>query len=218
MRTTLFAATTLAVASLGVPPAHALLISSASAPGLAVGACGATDGGSGSLSASCSGGAFSNLAITASGPPLVPAPDLSVTALTVTTAAGSFPTTLDVTVSSQGFAFAGGPVEAILTINNLIGDDAGPFTLTASTPVGSETHTFTASGTDHVGPVNLGAFTTDAAEFALTFSGGAQSVDATIEIVGVTPAPEPASLALMGVGLLGLGMIRLTRKSTGLNG
>src|SRR4029077_6683283 len=140
MKTLLLAATAICLAL----PAHALLISTASAPGLALGACGATDAGSGSINTSCSGGIFSNIALTASGPPILNAPDLTATALTVTTTgAGQGPGTLDVDLSSQGFNFLGGPVTALFTINNLIGGGAGPFILSASAPVGTITHTFT---------------------------------------------------------------------------
>jgi hypothetical protein len=62
--------------------------------------------------------------------------------------------------------------------------------------------------------VNLGAFTNDSAHFVLTFGASAlpQSIDATIEIQGVT-APEPAGLAILGVGLLGLGMVSSRKRS-----
>jgi hypothetical protein len=205
MKHILFVTTTLAAMALAAP-AGATLISSASstAAGLSAG-CNTSDGGSGTLSASCSGGGFSAIALTAGGPPLLPAPDLSATTLTVTTTPLATATTLTVDITSSGFVFGGGPVQALLTLNNLIGTDAGPFVLSAITPVGTETHTFTGSGTDTVGPVTLAAFTTDSAHFELTFAASAlpQSVDATIEIQGVTEAIEPTSFALLGVGLLG---------------
>jgi hypothetical protein len=145
------------VSALYCLPAHALLISTASAPGLALGACGATDGLTpGAINTSCSGGIFSNIALTAGGPPDLAAPDLSATALTVTTTgAGQGPVTLDIAISSQGFSFPGGPVTALFTINNLIGGGTGPFVLSITAPVGTISHTFTGSGSETDGPTVL---------------------------------------------------------------
>jgi hypothetical protein len=214
MKHILFVTTTLAAMALAAP-AGATLISSASstAAGLSAG-CNTTDGGSGTLTANCSGGGFSAIALTAGGPPILPAPDLSATTLTVTTTPLATATTLTVDIASTGFAFGGGPIQALLTVNNLIGADAGPFVLSAITPLGTETHTFTGSGTDTIGPVTLGAFTNDSAHFELTFAASAvpQSIDATIEIQGVTEAYEPGSLALFGVGLLGTVVLSQRRR------
>lgn len=195
---------------LAIPSADALLISTVTAPSLSAG-CNGNDGGSGNLLLSCKGGAFSAVNVSASGPPLLNAPDITATTLTVTTGPSvNFPVTLDVIINSVGFNFAGGPVTALFQVNNLIGNPQGPFVLSASSPVGTLSHTFHGSGSDTDGPKVLGAFTNDTVEFLLTFDRPFQSVDATIELVG--NVPEPASLSVLGMGLLGLGMV--SRKKT----
>jgi hypothetical protein len=208
MRHTLLAATAFAALAYAVP-ASATLISTAtsSTAGLSTG-CNTTTA-TGLLTATCSGGGFSAVALTASAPPLLAVPDLTATTLTVTTIPLAAATTLTVDIASSGFSFPGGPLTALLTVNNLIGNGVGPFVLSAVTPVGTVTHTFTGAGAATGGPTVFPAFTTDSAHFVLTFgpSATAQSIDATIEIQGVAAAPEPAGLAILGVGLLGLGLV-----------
>ena len=214
MRSALLAAT--ALLGFTVPyAAQATLISSATSTtaGLSTG-CNVNDGGSGSITTSCSGGGFSTVSITAGGPPQLTPPDLSATTLTVTTTPLATATTLSVDITSSGWLFPGGPVEALFTVNNLVGAGIGPFILSASSPTGTLTHSFAGSGAATDGPTVLGAFNADAAHFDLTFAASAlpQSVDATIEIVGV-PVAEPGGLALMGVGLVGLGWIVSRRRN-----
>lgn len=213
MKSALLAA--VALAGFSVPyAANATLISAASSTGGALTAgCNVNDGGTGSIAATCSGGGFSTVSITAAAPPQLNPPDLSATTLTVTTTPLGATTTLSVDITSSGWTFAGGPVEALFTVNNLIGAGTGPFVLSASSPTGTLTHTFNGAGSASDGPTVLGAFNSDAAHFDLTFgpSALAQSIDATIEIVGVTPAKEPAALAIMGLGLIGLTAVRYRR-------
>jgi hypothetical protein len=213
MKRLLIASTALGAIALAAPAGATLISTATSTGGALTAGCNTNDGGTGSLVATCSGGGFSTVSITAAGPPQLNPPDLTATTLTVTTTPLGAATTLNVHVASSGWTFAGGPVQALLTVNNLIGAGTGPFVLTAQSPVGNETFTFTGSGADTIGPVTLPAFTSDAADFLLTFGPSLtpQSIDATIEIQGVGVA-EPKSIALMGVGLLGLGLVASRRR------
>jgi len=77
------------------------------------------------------------------------------------------------------------------------------------------THNFGGIGTNvqndlvNLGP--SGTFTADDIFVITSVGGGAGNANLTIDLSG-TPVPEPASLALLGVGVLGLGFVTAKRR------
>jgi len=119
-----------------------------------------------------------------------------------------------VDINQTGLPAYTGPVEVLVTLNNLIGTDAGPFTLSVDAPSGTPlfSQTFTGSGTATSAPILVAGLTSDEAIFTLAFTGGGQSVDATIELTAVS-TPEPMSILVLGSGLLGVGLVRRWNRS-----
>jgi hypothetical protein len=166
-------------------------------------------------------GNFTSISVSALGIPVLPSPDLSST--TINAKANGNGGILTVLVSQTGVsvpnptkllssftfnALAGTNSSTVLT--NYISASDVAFALT--TPIGSATLDPSVSAAGPFMSDLTPTLFSETEQYVITFGSG-HGIQSTALTSQIVDAPEPISAAMFGVGLLGLGIIRRTRRA-----
>jgi hypothetical protein len=154
---------------------------------------------------------FKTVQITADGPPVLPAADLSTDTLSASTATGFTGThKLTVDIFQIGVA-ATGKVSSTFTANALVGTP-GPtlesqYTGGTMTTLGAflDSAAFAAGVTNgSAGPLfsTLGFFSADAQQYVISFNAGSESFSGTQQLETTIPEPGTWALTLSGFGVM----------------